>query len=190
MLNLGTWSVGRDPDEEYRRIEEEVRVAVENETEGQATIREKIHPLLAASPSAPPGAGVFSVEPGEILDTQRCLLFNGAVEACDGTRHAHDTLALTIHQIGVSLVSYHGECGCWQQRLFRRDVKQRNPDPVAAVMDMLERRGRRGGLHETSNDDLSELVKRGLMSYAERAILANCSQAVWRMGHGSPGQLH
>ena len=186
VLDLGTWRTGRDPDEEYRRIEDQVRIAVENETEGQAAIREKIHPLLAASPSAPPGAGVFSVDPWEIMDTQRCLLFNGLVEACDGTRHVHDTLALTIHQIGVSLVSYGGELGSWQQRLFRRDVKEKNPDPVVAVMDMLERRGRRGGLHETSNDDLSNLVKRGLMSYAERAILANCSRALWRMGHGSP----
>jgi hypothetical protein len=186
VLNLDTWRTGRQPDEEYRRIEKEVREAVEAETEDQEMIRNLIHPLLEESPTAPPGAGRHSVHPGEIIDTQRCLLFNGAVEACDGTRHTHDTLALTIHQIGVSLVSYQGDGGCWQQRLFRRDVKQRNPDPVQAVMDLLERRGTRAGLHEKSFDELSELAKRGLMSFAERAVLATRSTAPWRMGHGSP----
>src|SRR5437764_651990 len=94
VLNLDSWRCGRDPAEEYQRIEQEVRKAVESETDYQKKIRDKIFPLLAADPLAPPGAGVHRVTVGEIADTQRCLLFNGAVEACDGTSEPHDTLAL------------------------------------------------------------------------------------------------
>jgi hypothetical protein len=36
---------------------------------------------------------------------------------------------------------------------------------------------------------MSELARRGLTSYAERAILARRSSAPWRMGHGSPAPL-
>src|SRR5205807_2529499 len=103
-------------------------------------IRERIHPLLVSSPGAPPGAGVHEVTPEEIVQTQQGLLFNGAVEACDGTNHVHDTLALTIYQIGVILVSYGGEQGSWQQRLFRKDLRRQNADPALEVMDLLERR--------------------------------------------------
>jgi hypothetical protein len=189
VLNLDTWRTGRDLDEEYRRIEQEVREAVECESEYQRHIRQEVHPLLAASEQAPPGAGRHQVEVSEIAQVHRGLLFNGAVEACDGTSHAHDTLALTIHQVGVSLVSYRGERDCWQQRLFRRDLRLRGEDPVEAVLELLQRRGRRGGLHPTPRDVLSELARRGLMSYAERAVLATKSSAPWRMGHGSPAPL-
>lgn len=41
------------------------------------------------------------------------LLFNGAVEACDGTSVEHGTLPVTITQIGVCLVSYQGDQGSW-----------------------------------------------------------------------------
>src|SRR5262249_7321809 len=116
------------------------------------------------------------------------LLYSGTVEACDGTNQVHDALTLTIHQIAVSLVSYKGEGEGWRTTLFRRDLTSRNPDPRQSVLDLLEKRQRRGGLNH-DNDDLSELAQRGLMSYAERAVLANCSQAPWRMGHGNPAPL-
>jgi hypothetical protein len=189
VLNLDTWRAGRDLDEEYRRIEREVSEAVETETEYQRYVRREVHPLLANAPSAPPGAGRHRIASAEVADVHRGLLFNGAVEACDGTSQVHDTLALTIHQVGVSLVSYRGERDCWQQRLFRRDLRLRGEDPVDAVMELLERRGRRGGLHPTPRDVLSELARRGLTSYAERAVLADKSEAPWRMGHGSPAPL-
>jgi hypothetical protein len=189
VLDLASWRSGRDLNEEYRRIEDEVEQAVRRETEYQQYIRQEVLPLLANSPQAPPGAGVHAVEPAEIAQAHRGLLFNGAVEACDGTCHVHDTLALTIHQVGVSLVSYRGDQGTWQQRLFRRDLPLEAEDPAQAVMDLLENRHRRGGLHPSPRDVLSELAQRGLMSYAERAVLADKAQAPWRMGHGSPAPL-
>ena len=69
----------------------------------------------------------------------RGLLFNGGVEACDGTIQIHETLPLTIYQIGVSLVSYRGDQGTWGQRLFRRDLRQKGVE-VEEMMEFLERR--------------------------------------------------
>ena len=103
---------------------------------------------------------------------QRGLLFNGGVEACDGTSERHDSLAVTIYQIGISLVSYGGSQGCWQHQLFRRDLRLETDDPVAAVVALLERRRRREGLAAASSDDLSELARRGVLSFMERYVLA------------------
>jgi hypothetical protein len=190
VLDLETWRGAREPADEYRRIEREVRQAVEAETDYQKYVRREVHPLLVTAPGAPPGAGVHPIDPAEVISTQRGLLFNGAVECCDGTNQVHDTLALTIYQLGVSLVSYRGDEYSWQQRLFRRDLRLPAPDPVEAVAELLERRERRGGLsHPSPHDELSELARRGLTSYAERAVLANRARAPWRMGHGSPAPL-
>ena len=76
------------------------------------------------------------------------LLFNGAVECCDGTHQYHDTLALTVHQIGVCLVSYAGNQGSWSTRLFRRDLRESHGDPVTVMTALLERRGKRAGLNQ------------------------------------------
>lgn len=60
-------------------------------------------------------------------------------------------------------------------------------DPTAELVELLERRERRGGLNQPNRrDGLSELAQRGIMAYAERAILLRRSKAAWRMGHGNP----
>jgi hypothetical protein len=189
LLDLGTWRTERNLDEEYRQIEEQVRQAIADETAFEAVIRAQVHSLLAEDELAPPGAGRHSVEPAELRELHRGLLFNGAVEACDGTSHVHPRLALCIHQVGISLVSYRGDCQNWHTRLFRRDIQRRHHDPIEAVMELLQRRGQRGGRHEEEHDVLSELARRGLMSWAERAVLARRARAEWRMGHGSPAPL-
>lgn len=187
-LDLATWRTDVNLTDEYRRIESEVRLAVEKEGEYQRNIRRSIFPRLQWG--AVPGCGVHKIPIRDIETIHRGLLFNGGVEACDGTNQDHDTLPLTIHQIGVSLVSYAGDRGTWHQRLFRRDVRCRNGDPVQEVLELLERRGRRAAVnHSNRHDAFSELFQRALMSYAERAILLHRSNAVWRMGHGSPAPL-
>ena len=189
-INVDKWRAGRDLGEEYHRIEVEVREAVERETDLQRRIRTEIHPHLAWAPGAPEAAGCYRVELDDIIDVHRGLLFNGGVEACDGSSQVHDTLPLTIYQIGVSLVSYRGDQGTWCQRLFRRDLRLNNGDPVAETLELLERRYRRGGLHQpTARDLLSELGERTIMSYAERVVLLRHAKSVWRMGHGSPAPL-
>lgn len=188
ILDLGTWRTDVDLTDEYRRIETEVRLAVEKEGEYQRHIRRDIFPRLQWGEV--PGCGVYEIPVRDIESVHRGLLFNGGVEACDGTNQDHDTLPLTIYQIGVSLVSYAGDRGTWRQRLFRRDLRSSNRDPVEEVRELLERRGRRSAVnHSNRHDAFSELFQRALMSYAERAILLHNASAVWRMGHGSPAPL-
>jgi hypothetical protein len=186
-LDLDTWLTGEDLSQVYHRLAGEVRQAVQQEERLLDVVRQEIFPRITRRPSAPPCAGVYAVDLSEIEKIHRGLLFNGGVEACDGTRLVHDTLPLTIMQIGITLVSYQGNQGTWSQRLFRRDLRMSGGDPVDEMLELLARRDRRAGLNQTSpRDQLSELAQRGIMAYAERAILLRRSSAIWRMGHGSP----
>lgn len=185
-LDLDTWSPGAQLAQAYQRLEAEVRDAVAREDALLRRIRADIFPRLSDYPGAPPSAGVYRADPHDLERVHRGLLFNGGVEACDGTRQTHDTLPLTIYQIGISLVSYQGSQGAWTHRLFRRDLRV-GGDPTTEVVELLERRERRAGLNQASRRDaLSDLAQRGIMAYAERAILLRRSQARWRLGHGSP----
>ena len=130
---------------------------------------------------------MYQVDQTRLQEVHRKLLFNGGVEACDATSAVLDTLPATITQIGVCLVSYRGDEGAWVHRSYRRDLRTTGRDPLEETLDLLDRRRRRGALDRTSSHDrLSELARRGVMAYAERAVLLDRSQAVWRMGHGSP----
>jgi hypothetical protein len=187
ILDLESWRPGGDLAQEYERIEREVRQAVAEEDDVQRRIRADLFPKLFDPASAPPGGGVYEADRDLLCLVHRGLLFNGGVEACDGTVAVHDTLPLTIYQVGVSLVSYRGDRGTWHQRLFRRDLRQRGLDPVEEALQVLERRSERTALNHTApSDGLGELARKTVMDYAERAILLRRSQAVWRMGHGNP----
>lgn len=190
VLDVDRWDVGRDLDAEYRRIEQEVREAAERETDLQRHLRDEVLPRLAWEDGSVPEAGWQPAVPvAEIAELQRGLLFPGGVEGCDGTVQVHDTLPLTIFQVGVALVSYCGDHGTWCQRLFRRDLRQRTDDPAAEALELLARRGRRAALnHESPKDGLSQLARRAVMSYAERAVLVRKSNALWRVGHGAPAE--
>lgn len=186
-LDLSTWKAGEDLAEVYSRVASEVRDAVAQEEMVRAEIRKHVFPQLSGYPGAPKGAGVYAASPSDLQRMHQGLLFNGGVEACDGTKQVHDTLPLTIFQIGVSLVSYQGQQGTWGHRLFRRDLRVSGGDPAKEMQDLLKQRSLRGGLNQPSQKDtLSELAGRGIMAYAERAILLRKSDATWRMGHGNP----
>lgn len=186
-LDLDTWHPGVDLLQENARVVRQIERAVEAEDQYQREIRETVIPRLGFLESAPPEAGYYQVPEQDILDVRQGLLFNGGTEACDGTTQVHDTLALTIYQIGVCLVSYSGNQGSWSQRLFRRDLRERHDNPVGDILQLLETRAARTGLNQPDRrDGLSELAQRALMSYAEIAAMVRKSKAVWRMGHGSP----
>jgi len=189
-LAVENWDVGRDLDREYRRILAEVKEAVGQEDTLQLRIREKIFPLLKSIPLAPKNAGVHAIREDVIPRVRDGLLFSGGVEACDGTLQVFDTLPLSVHQVGIALVSFQGKEGTWCQRLFRRDIRVQGSDPVDELAEILNRRGKRSALnHESPRDRLSQLLRRGVMAYAERAVLLRRSKAVWRMGHGNPAPL-
>ena len=187
VLDLSTWSTGADLDRLYARLDQEVRAALAQDADHRAVIRRVVLPKLAQRRSLAAEAGVYRASPEDIRRVHQGLLFTGAVECADGTVALHDTLPLTVVQVGVGLVSYQGDQGTWVHRLFRRDIRARQPDdPAAEVLDLLEARQRRTGFEHDDGDALSRLARRGLMSYAERAALLYKSSARWRMGHGHP----
>lgn len=184
-LDLDTWRPGADLVEMQERVLREVAEAYEQERRTERQIREEIFPALATR--GVPHGGVYAAPLERVEKVQQQILFNGAVEACDGTVATHDTLPVTITQIGVCLVSYRGDQGSWVHRLFRRDLRSKGGDPVQETMKLLESRYKRGAVdRETTRDQLTSLARRGIMAYAERAILLRRSEAPWRLGHGSP----
>jgi hypothetical protein len=186
-LDLDTWQPGENLAALYSRLEEEIEQAVRQENRIRDRIRQEVFPRLRTRLGAPPDAGVYQARVEDVERVHRGLLFNGAVEACDGTSVVHDTLPVTIAQIGVCLVSYRGDQGSWVQRLYRRDLRVGGLDPVEEALEVLERRQRRAGFDMSSRrDTLSDLGRRGIMTYAERAVLLRKSDAPWRMGHGNP----
>jgi hypothetical protein len=186
-LDLSSWRQGVDMVREYARIQREVELSVAFEGAQQRRLREELFPTIAGE-GAPPEAGFYdhlTVEDIAAVHTE--LLFNGGVACCDGTVQLHDTLALTVYQIGVCLVAYTGNQGSWSTRLFRRDLREERGDPMETLKALLARRGRRAGLNQPDRrDGLSELAQRSIMSYAEARVLLEHTNAVWRLGHGSP----
>jgi hypothetical protein len=191
-LDLETWRAGRDLGSEYERLQREVELAARLESEVAQRVRQEVFPWLRLDATAPCGAGHHVVSPDEIQNTWTGLLFNGSVEAVDGLSEIHDSLALTIHQIGVGLVSYAGNQGTWQQRLYRRDLVLGGGDPVAEMIEQLRSRHRSRGAkpaedeNEELRNELSELARRALLSYGVRAVLVHKATAPWRVGYGSP----
>ncbi|MEO2090176.1 MAG: hypothetical protein ABGY75_11845 [Gemmataceae bacterium] len=188
VLSLESWQQGVDLVREYARIEREVTAAVAAERGHEDAVRRVVFPKLKDAKGAPLEAGHYTdVTLEDIKEAHQNLLFAGRVQACDGTVQTHDTLALTVYQIGVCLVSYCGNAGSWSTRLFRKDLREEHPDPVGDLVAVLERRGRRAGLNQPDRrDGLSELAQRAVMSFAEARVLAEKADAPWRMGHGSP----
>jgi hypothetical protein len=186
-LNLDTWQSSDDLAGLYARLEEEIKEAVHREDEMRLRIRQSVFPALRNRVGAPPNAGVYQGTIDQIEKVHCGYLFNGLVEACDGNYIPYDTLPLTIVQIGISLVSYKGNQGSWVHRLFRRDLRVGGGNPVDDALNLLERRQHRTGFDaESSRDRLTTLGTRGIMAYAERAVLLKRSNALWRMGHGNP----
>lgn len=186
-LDLDTWRPGADLVQMYERLAGEIQDAVRQETLMQQQIRRQIFPLLRTRPGRPAQAGVYRVSVEDLERTHSTLLFAGGVEATDGTVVPFDTLPVTITQIGVVLVSYRGDQGSWVHRIFRRDLRTTGRSPVDETLDLLERRRDRSAVgYDDTRDRLSSLARRGIMAYAERAILLDKAIAPWRLGHGSP----
>ncbi len=187
-LDLNTWLPGEDLAVLYGRLAQEVEEAVHQENRIRQEIRQVIFPRLRTRPGAPRNAGVYQAKIADIERVHHALLFNGAVEACDGTSVMHDTLAVTIAQIGVCSISYQGKQGSYVHQLYRRELRQTGLNPVQEVLEILERRKKRDGFDdvESRRDKLSNLARRGIMTYMERAVLLYRATAPWRMGHGNP----
>ncbi len=178
--DLDTWHDGVDLIKLYPEMKKWVEDGIYNDELGAKQIRSEIIPMIETSPNRIECSGLHKFEPSDIERAHRGLLFNGGVEACDGTMASHDTLPLTTTQIGVCMASYHGQQGSFVHRLFRKDFKIRGEDPMNEALEMLNLRSKRDSI------GYSEHAGRGIMAYAERALLLEKSKARWHMGHGSP----
>jgi hypothetical protein len=191
VLDLATWRGGTDLQGLYERLELDSRIgeAIAQEDRAAAAIRAELLPRLRdrSRPGAPPLAGMWPIKLDELEKIHRGTLFAGHVDACDSTVQVHESLALTIIQIGIALVGYHGEEGTWAHRLYRRDLQGRPANAVELARQLLELRDTNpSGGAEDARDQLTELGRRGITSYAERAVLTTMSNADWRMGSGMP----
>lgn len=184
-LDLSTWREGEGLLEGLAHLEHEIADAAQVESNLSRRVRRDWFPELATLHGAPPNAGVYRAEPENLHRVHCGLLFNGGVEACNSISVVHDTLPLSITQIGVCLVSYDGRQNSWAHRLFRRDLRARTGDDLGDLETMLTRR-KLSSDGEGGEAALSELARRGVAAYAERAALLEFSSAAWRMGIGSP----
>jgi hypothetical protein len=183
-LDVDTWTTGIDWEGAVARLKTEIRSAVEREEALRRIVREELLPRIGKAPGAPAEAGIYRTTPDEIAKVHEGLLFPGRVEAVDGTSASHDTLPLGITQIGVAIVSYGGVSATFAQRVFRKEIAGKSADPVKAALEVIDRRDGRAGVGQT--DGMSELARRGIMTYAERKILIDKANADWRLGHGAP----
>src|SRR5947209_13256416 len=122
-LNFANWQPGDTLAAAVARTQQEVEEAIAAEDGYVRSIRQYIFDAIKTWPGAAPDAGLYTASPSVIDTVTRGLLMPGRVEACDGTRVVHDTLALTVVQIGVCLVSYAGQQNSWGTRLFHRDLR-------------------------------------------------------------------
>ena len=74
------------------RLIRSVRLAVENETEMAPRVMQTVRDNIKDAKDASRESGIYSVTPEQISATLGNVLFNGLVEACDGTRVTYDTL--------------------------------------------------------------------------------------------------
>ncbi|HET8524224.1 MAG TPA: hypothetical protein VFL82_13395, partial [Thermomicrobiales bacterium] len=185
-LDLETWQAATNLGDLYGKLENEVAQSLALDAPARQAIRNEVFPLIARTPNGPPCAGVYRVTANDLIAAQRGLLFRGSVEACNGIAVTHEALGLSVTQVGVCLVSYRADLGSWVHRLYRRDLRETPTTPRELAEQVL----RQNHAHDTGDalgsDRLSDLSRRGVMAYAERAALVERSTAAWRMGHGNP----
>ncbi|AKQ65450.1 hypothetical protein A176_002362 [Myxococcus hansupus] len=184
-LDLDTWSQGLDLASIMARFRQEISNAVDKESAVRSIIRQRVLPrILPNSGGGAEEAGVYRATSDELATVHQSLLFSGRVEAVNSVSTSHESLPLGITQIGIAAVSYGGTSGTFSQRLFRKEMSDQSVDPVQAAMDCIDLRMERSA--SPRKESLSKLARRGIRTYAERAVLVDKSEAEWRIGHGNP----
>jgi hypothetical protein len=195
-LDLDSWTSGERMDELANRLEREVETAARFEDNMAPRVLKALEEHLPTAADASRESGVYSLTPDHVTGGLRNIIFNGNVEACDGTRVTVNTLPVTVVQIGICLATYQGtgDGGSIGHRLYRHDIIRQNGNAEDDVLNFLSRRSsrkKRNALSEEFGDDgqamsMSDMMCRALMTYAERAMLADRSKTAWRVGHGGP----
>jgi hypothetical protein len=189
FLDLGTWHSGLDLDRVYGRLQDDIEHAVAAGITAEDAVADSLRTHffseLSTWPGRPPLAGRWGVSLDDLQRVHKGALFTGDVEACDGLVQVHDSLALTVMQFGVGLIGYRGDEGTWSCRLFRRDLSGSPAGTYEQAMRVVQERDPGGSGRDPHAQVVAELGRRGLATYAQRAVLAQ-SNAPWRMGKGAP----
>ncbi|MEM6314081.1 MAG: hypothetical protein AAF743_08335 [Planctomycetota bacterium] len=184
-LDLDGWSGPDALQAASARLGRDLADAFAEEASDHTTIRRELLPKIdeIRAESRAVDAGLYRVTGTQIALAQRALLHNGAAATGCVAAH-HDSARLGVAQIGVCLTSYDGSnrSGSYGIQMFRRDQPLPS-DPLRQAFGLLESRARqdRSDAGETS---LAELAKRGIRAWAERAILLEKTDVVWRFGRG------
>jgi hypothetical protein len=182
-LNLETWDTGVDPKRMLARFRAQISQSVNKEERVRNIVRTELFPRIAGATGAPKEAGVYPTSPERLNVIHEALLFAGHVEAVNSMVVSHDSLPLSITQIGLAIVSYGGTSGVFSQRLFRKEMSAQleGLEAVLALVD--QRQGRSGAGNQ---DVMPKLARRNIRAYAERALLLERAKAEWRVGYGNP----
>ncbi|MBZ9760108.1 hypothetical protein LB553_04355 [Mesorhizobium sp. CA8] len=184
-LDINTWQSGVRAIQAFDRLEQEIEQAEQLSDGLRKSIRENIFPHIR-SPGAPPCAGVFRATLADVKAAQNNVLFNGLVEACDANSHLFHTLSIQIIQIAVATTSYYGQEEMWAHRIYRRDIPLKGgPSVLDETLEILRRRSG-GPENNGGRRKITDMMRRGVMTYMERVVLADKAQAPWRVGHGNP----
>lgn len=185
-IDINTWRIGENLAELYPLIERELILAKKDEIKIQETFRNTIYPQIRNLTHVP-SPGLHKIASEEVIEKiHRGFLFNGAVTACGSVSSVYDSLPISITQIGVCLVTYHGQHGSYSHRLFRRDLRFKGDDPIKEAIELIKRRREGGESSENTSGKLSALALRGIKAFAERAILLEKSESNWLLGNGTP----
>ncbi|RKH06397.1 hypothetical protein D7X32_05295 [Corallococcus carmarthensis] len=185
-LDMERWANGLELEAIMRAFREQIGGSMRKEDKLRATIRQELLPLLKTRSQASKGAGVYHATEAQLKAVHEGHLFRGNVEAVYGSAVSHGTQALGITQLGIAAVGYGGSSGTFSQRLFRKDVTLQMDVPFKQAHEHIDRREPHSCQVLWSKDGLPRQAKRGIRTYAERAILVERLQAEWRMGLGNP----
>jgi len=191
VLDTSRWQL--DEQESYQRLEQELATSRKRYRHLQAALRQQLEQLPTGRKGAGIELGLFRPTAEEVRAQQRGLLFPGHVEAGAAWQAGYTAHLLDVTSIVVVLTSYHGPSGRWSRRLFRRDLRQRQSDPLALAEALMRRYHRQPALApaplDAMPDRLARLARRGIFAYAERAVLLDQGRAPWRLGQGMPTPL-
>ncbi len=181
-LDIDSWLPADRYIETIGRLQAEIDASLQDVAATNAAIREKILPALKSRPGRPSCGGHYKTDVAALRETHRDVLFNGLVCAADGTSLVFQTLPLTIVQVGVAAVNYMGDNGTWGHRIYRRDVRLQADDAIEQALAALEHQAQR----DENAEPMSDMLRRAMMTFGERVVLADKTNKPWRMGHGNP----
>jgi hypothetical protein len=184
-LDISTWETGVRALQAFERLEREIAEAERTSAALRRAIREHVFKMIDAL-EVPSCAGVYRAPIDKVWAAQKNVLFNGLVEGVDANSHVFHTIPVQIIQIAVASVSYRAGEETWANRIYRRDIPLRGgASLVDDTIEMLRRRAA-GAENVGGRRMVTDMMRRGVMSFMERAVLADKVKAPWRVGHGNP----